>query len=125
MVRYHSLAVEPATLPACLEPIAWARGVMSSGAQPVKGPALQSPAIGAATESRLGKNGISPQLHVHVDSRASCAAADAAEPSVLMGLAHRERPHYAVSGSTTNVLLPGNCWLAAGRKLALLMHTTS
>ena len=93
MVRYHSLAVPTDGLPACLEPIAWAQGVLPAGAQPTES------ANAAASEKHRkhqmacsAVNPGSPEQHGHN------GIAVEAEPEVLMGLAHRDRPHYAVSG---------------------------
>ena len=51
VVRYHSLAVDEATLPACLEAVAWARGVQPSrggvngSASGAAGHALEDPVL--------------------------------------------------------------------------------
>ena len=74
VVRYHSLAVEEQSLPACLQPIAWTCG----GHHAVLRPALSS---AAQLPHPLLNSGIGSQL-----------PAD----RVLMALAHRDRPHYGV-----------------------------
>ena len=90
VVRYHSLAVDEATLPASLQAVAWARGVQPSHAV-AAGEQQQGARTGnsaaqlprfAATEGVIGS--------------ASAAAGSALEEPVLMGLVHRHRPHYAV-----------------------------
>jgi hypothetical protein len=91
VVRYHSLAVPTEGLPACLEPIAWAQGVLPAAAQPIES------ANAAASEQHYtacsAVNPSSSQQH----SQDGIATAVEAEPNVLMGLAHRDHPHYAVS----------------------------
>ena len=90
VVRYHSLLVEAASLPACLEPLAWTSGKHHaltlgndhSGAADAAGAAVEAAAAAAA---------------------AATAAQPAAPPTrpdggeqVLMALAHRRLPHYGV-----------------------------
>ena len=75
VVRYHSLAVEEQSLPACLQPIAWTCG----GHHAVVRPALSSSAIQLQHPPLSCGNG----LQLPADR-------------VLMALAHRDRPHYGV-----------------------------
>lgn len=91
VVRYHSLAVPTEGLPACLEPIAWAQGVLPAGAQPTE--SVNAAASKKLHTARSAVNPGSPEQHSHN----GIATAAEAEPEVLMGLAHRDRPHYAVS----------------------------
>lgn len=150
MVRYHSLAVDEATLPPCLEATAWATGVLSAAdlrkrtAPPGNGAgsfAAGGPVSGcteresitveaAPTAHRRQQNGHSSAIagvsgcgHTSAYGGSSSAAAedqqrqasDAVQGGVaaltveegrlvgsdndspvVMGLAHRERPHMAV-----------------------------
>ena len=98
MVRYHSLAVPTEGLPACLEPIAWARGVLPAGAQPT-----ESAEAAASEKHHTACSAVSsgsPEQH----SRNGIATAVEAEPEVLMGLAHSDHPHYAVRTSHATCL---------------------
>ena len=151
MVRYHSLAVDEATLPPCLEATAWATGVLSAadlqkrtappgdgnGSSAAGGPVSGCAERGAitveaapTTHSRQ-QNGHSSGSsaaasgcgHTSVCGCSSSAAAEDQErqasdavqggsaaltvekgrqvgsdshPPVIMGLAHRQRPHMAV-----------------------------
>lgn len=111
VVRYHSLAVDEATLPACLEPIAWARGVLPSASRQREAHTAQQSgaaakqngvSVAAAEEEAQQKSygGAAPGLPPANDtplSNGGSVPANVNEPRVLMGLAHRERPHCAVS----------------------------
>lgn len=79
VVRYHSLAVEEASLPACLHPIAWTCGTHH---------ALQRPehATAACAGAAAGE--------APIDGRGP--GAEAANAAVLMAVEHAERPHYGV-----------------------------
>lgn len=151
MVRYHSLAVDEATLPPCLEATAWATSVLSAadlrkrtaspdngaGSSAAGGPVSpctewESITVEAAPTAHLRQqNGHSSGIpaaasgwgHTSVYGCSSSAAAEDQErqasdavqggvaalkveegrlagsgndPPVIMGLAHRERPHMAV-----------------------------
>ncbi len=111
VVRYHSLAVDEATLPACLEPIAWARGVLPSASRQREAHTAQQSgaaakqngvSVAAAEEEAQQKSygGAAPGLPPANDtplSNGGSVPANVNELRVLMGLAHRERPHCAVS----------------------------
>ena len=74
VVRYHSLAVEEQSLPACLQPIAWTCGDHHAISQPAPRPAVEP---------------LQPASSI---SNGSARPAD----RVLMALAHTDRPHYGV-----------------------------
>ena len=74
VVRYHSLAVEEQSLPACLQPIAWTCGGHHAVLQSASSPAIEPP------DSLLRSS-----------SRSQTPAG-----RVLMALAHTDRPHYGV-----------------------------
>ncbi|GAB4816940.1 hypothetical protein N2152v2_003986 [Parachlorella kessleri] len=79
VVRYHSLLVDSASLPACLEPLAWTAGGHH---------ALQ---LGAADVA----GGVPP--HQASAAAGSPGQGDEAEaPRLLMALRHRSLPHYGV-----------------------------
>jgi hypothetical protein len=90
VVRYHSLAVPTEGLPACLEPIAWAQGVLPASLQPTE--RVNTAASENDHTARSTVKPCSPEQH----SQNRIATAVEAEPEVLMGLAHRDHPHYAV-----------------------------
>ncbi len=79
--RYHSLVVDPGTLPACLEAIAWSHGTHHA----------------VATEASGGVDSASAASDARDSGSASSPACSANEPApLIMGLAHRTRPHYGV-----------------------------
>lgn len=128
MVRYHSLAVDEATLPACLEPIAWARGVLPSAsrhcvAAATKDAGAAAEPAGDAAAAGLGQppqNGaaVSAGLSAHGVQRGG-SHVNGHAPSVLMGLAHRERPHCAVRLTAQIVKHVTACWGRWSRIAAL------
>lgn len=87
-MRYHSLLVDAASLPACLEPIAWTCGehhALQLGAS-----STQSP---AATGSEAASPAASPPGDAPPRRRQLAPAEGGA---LLMALAHRSLPHYGV-----------------------------
>ncbi|CAG9467132.1 unnamed protein product [Pedinophyceae sp. YPF-701] len=77
VVRYHSLTVDPASLPECLEPIAWTTGLDHA--------------------LRLGKSATEHAASLNGGAAAREDARQAFERgAVLMGIAHTSRPHYGV-----------------------------
>jgi para-aminobenzoate synthetase len=81
VVRYHSLAVEESSLPACLEAVAWTCG--GHCAPPTGRDAAGRGEADAAAASAA-------------DADAAAGAAGGGGGGVLMALAHRSLPHYGV-----------------------------
>lgn len=89
VVRYHSLAVEEASLPSCLHGIAWTCGrhhALERGDEF----AAQASAGAAAGEASVLGSGPGERR------RGSSAAAHPGAAAVLMAIAHADRPHYGV-----------------------------
>ena len=87
MVRYHSLAVEEASLPACIHPIAWTCGshhALERAEQSVSQPS----AAAAAGEQSI--DGGEP------DAPGDGPSIQPGQSSVLMAIKHADRPHYGV-----------------------------
>ena len=120
VVRYHSLAVPTDGLPACLEPIAWARGVLPAGASTAEAQKA------AAAVKQQGIYSVSAHCSTNQHSQNGMLAAETAEPEVLMGLAHRTRPHYAV-GWPVEIVNGAKFWTCYPAELdkpgMLLVHT--
>ncbi|KAG2499934.1 hypothetical protein HYH03_002221 [Edaphochlamys debaryana] len=103
VVRYHSLLVDEASLPDCLEPVCWTAG----GHAAVK--LARDASSAASTRGAPGSQPQEPQPQADAQA-AEASEGAAAQPVVdgaegsgpgeggalLMGLAHRTRPHYGV-----------------------------
>lgn len=87
VVRYHSLAVDEASLPACLQPIAWTCGT-THALERGDDPPGQSSASGAGEGLPTQSSGSQVPRRI--------ASNGTAHGAVLMAVAHRDRPHYGV-----------------------------
>ncbi|GFR41011.1 hypothetical protein Agub_g1678, partial [Astrephomene gubernaculifera] len=117
VVRYHSLLVDERSLPACLQPVCWTAGghcavkLARDEAAPAPAPAAAEGTPEGGDEHAAHEAG-RPQQHQHhqqhglqqpqtqqrhqqQDPSGVCSTSSPPS-SLLMGLAHRSRPHYGV-----------------------------
>ncbi|KAG2442591.1 hypothetical protein HXX76_002676 [Chlamydomonas incerta] len=107
VVRYHSLLVDQATLPHCLQPVCWTDGAHvavklardaagAAGTAGTDGPGQEAGAEGTATEAEAERPESVEGAQPAASSSGRGQEGAQLGGSLLMGLVHRSRPHYGV-----------------------------